>query len=434
MILIYSEEIGPRLSYIAYELLERRCGIEFKLSDKLDYYLNFSGPRINYSLNQSLPGFQIGPVGLLSSKTKPNQKLDILQNIHENPPVLFPSKGPLAVDILSEAFYHLSRWEEYEAVDLDKYGRFQAEYSTLHKFELLDYPVIELELEHLKEALRKLYPDISFGTRNYRYIPSVDIDNAYAYLHKSQQRGIASTAKDLLKLNFANLKRRVRVLRGKQNDPYDTYKLLDEAHASCRERPYYFFLLADEGKYDRNLSFDQPAMQSLLNDVASKAYIGLHPGMGSNKDYSKLISEKERLEKLSGQECLRSRQHYLYLRFPETYRALIKAGIKEDYSMGYASQTGFRAGTCLPFYFYDILEERQTELLVYPFAFMDTTLHLYLGLEKDEALIKVKELVGRIKSVNGICISLWHNETLGGIWHWEAWESAYSDIVQICNE
>jgi hypothetical protein len=207
---------------------------------------------------------------------------------------------------------------------------------------------------------------------------------------------------------------------------------LDSAHARCKERPIYFFLLADEGKYDRNLPYTNPAIRDLVKTTQKQYHVGIHPGMSSNQSLHTLEAEKKRLEQLTGQACTKSRQHYLYLRFPETYQRLINAGIQEDYSMGYASQVGFRAGTCLPFRFYDLEKEAVTELTVVPFAFMDATLHLYLGLNEQASLEKVQGLVNEIRRVNGLCMSLWHNETLGGMWHWEQWEQVYSKIVSIC--
>ena len=70
----------------------------------------------------------------------------------------------------------------------------------------------------------------------------------------------------------------------------------------------------------------------------------------------------------------KSRQHFLAFELPTTYLKLIQSGILEDYSMGYASHLGFRAGICSPFRFYNLLEEKETDLVVYPFQVMDVTL------------------------------------------------------------
>jgi hypothetical protein len=368
----------------------------------------------------------------MKESIKPGSDLNQLSFISKEPELAFLNPGVCERDFFSEIFFHLSRWEEYGVNDVDHYGRFKAENAFLYKAGLLDLPVVEIWAQKLMDELRKVSPHLPGMKRCYRYIPSVDIDNAFAFKHKSLTRTAASTAKDLLHFRLRNCTRRLNVLIKGKRDPYDTYAQLDSAHARCKERPIYFFLLADEGKYDRNLPYTNPAIRDLVKTTQKQYHVGIHPGMSSNQSLHTLEAEKKRLEQLTGQACTKSRQHYLYLRFPETYQRLINAGIQEDYSMGYASQVGFRAGTCLPFRFYDLEKEAVTELTVVPFAFMDATLHLYLGLNEQASLEKVQGLVNEIRRVNGLCMSLWHNETLGGMWHWEQWEQVYSKIVSIC--
>ena len=66
-----------------------------------------------------------------------------------------------------------------------------------------------------------------------------------------------------------------------------------------------------------------------------------------------------------------SRQHFIRFTLPDTYRQLINAGIKEEFSMGYGSVNGFRASVALPFYWFDLEKNEATSLLVYLFCFMD---------------------------------------------------------------
>ena len=129
-------------------------------------------------------------------------------------------------------------------------------------------------------------------------------------------------------------------------------------------------------------------------------------------------------------EVIRSRQHFLRLDLPFTYRRLIDLGIKEDYSMGFASQVGFRAGTSLSFYFYDLDIEVETTLLIHPFAVMDGTLNEYMELPIDDAQHLVKELIDKVKSVNGTFISLWHNETLSDMNLWKGWRQVYEYMIK----
>jgi hypothetical protein len=167
--------------------------------------------------------------------------------------------------------------------------------------------------------------------------------------------------------------------------------------------------------------------------MADYVQVGIHPSWASSKDSSKLPKEIKRLEIITNREITRSRQHFLKLDLPTTYRRLIDLGIREDYTMGYASQVGFRAGTSLPFYFYDLDMETQTQLLIHPFAVMDGTLNEYMELPVDDAQYLVKELMDRVKKVNGTFISLWHNETVSDNRHWQDWKQVYEfTIEQAC--
>ena len=76
--------------------------------------------------------------------------------------------------------------------------------------------------------------------------------------------------------------------------------------------------------------------------------------------------EKQRLEHILGETVYHNRFHFLRFTLPQSYQQLLACGISDDYSMGYADQIGFRAGTCTPFYFYDLENEIQTTLKVHP--------------------------------------------------------------------
>src|SRR3972149_4750237 len=107
-----------------------------------------------------------------------------------------------------------------------------------------------------------------------------------------------------------------------------------------------------------------------------------------------------------------SRQHFLKLTLPETYRNLIDLDITDDYTMGFASQVGFRASICNSFNFYDLDMELETNLKIHPFAVMEGTLKNNMNIHRDDALQKIKQLIDEVKTVNGQFISLWHNDTL----------------------
>ena len=96
--------------------------------------------------------------------------------------------------------------------------------------------------------------------------------------------------------------------------------------------------------------------------------------------------------------------------------------------MGYASAIGFRASTCFPFKFYDLQEEKETNLLVYPFLVMDATLHNYLRLRPAQAMNHISKIIDEVKAVNGYFIPLWHNESLSEYGMWIGWRKVFEDM------
>ena len=169
----------------------------------------------------------------------------------------------------------------------------------------------------------------------------------------------------------------------------------------------------------------------LIKSIVDYAKVGLHPAYFTMQNSTLLKKEKERLEDITNMPTKRSRQHYLRFSLPETYQNLIDLEIEEDYSMGYASNVGFRAGTCTPFYFYDLDFEIQTPLKVFPFALMDTTLNDYMKLTPKQSLGRIRDLKNEVKAVDGLFITLFHNESLSNYLRWRGWERLYESMLKI---
>ena len=125
----------------------------------------------------------------------------------------------------------------------------------------------------------------------------------------------------------------------------------------------------------------------------------------------------------------KSRNHYITLKFPETYRNLISAGITDDYTMGFPDATGFRAGTSQDFYWYDLKDERQTVLKIHPFCLMDVTLRKYLKMRWEHADFVLNKIEKNIKNVDGRMTILLHNESLSGNDDWEDWDTVFRNFL-----
>ena len=108
----------------------------------------------------------------------------------------------------------------------------------------------------------------------------------------------------------------------------------------------------------------------------------------------------------------------------------MQAGIKEDHSMGYATQTGFRAGICSPFNFYDLSREEETTLTVFPFSIMDFTLCEVMKLSTGEAITKIISVIDEIKKANGTFISVWHDRTFSNKGIYSGWNTVYEQMLE----
>ena len=170
----------------------------------------------------------------------------------------------------------------------------------------------------------------------------------------------------------------------------------------------------------------------MVKAISTVNETGIHSSYASNSFPEKVVIEKERLEQMTGKKVFRNRQHFLKMQLPLTYRQLLAAGISEDYTMGYSSQTGFRAGIASPFYFYDISAECTTDLLVYPFAAMDATLFYYLQLDADTSLLQVKKLVDEVRKVNGTFTFLAHNDLISSKGPWLGWKENFESLIAYC--
>ncbi|MBN1791202.1 MAG: polysaccharide deacetylase family protein [Bacteroidales bacterium] len=432
-IYILCSPVTARIQYTA-RFLSDSLGTDFTVAQSPDR-LNPNGVNrpnvIHYGDVPVLGEFNIFASGLCSETAIREFEPAILRTDRQT--MLFPAPEgfDLPFDLFSAVFYLIARYEEYLPFKADEHGRFEADQSLAFREGFLEEPVVDQWIEMLKTALVKKYPGLKPINRNFRYESTFDVDNPWAYRHKGFFRTAGGFIKNMLQLNYTEFRLRLDVLRGKSQDPYDAYDYILEKERQYGFLSCFFFLSGGYDRYDSNYALGTPAFKNLLKRLKPGRTIGIHPSYRSNRSMELLQFEVERFSRFLGSRAEASRQHYLILRFPETYRRLMKMGLKEDHSMGYASGIGFRAGTSRPFRFYDLKFERETNLIVHPFIVMDVTLQQYLGLKPDEALNRISAIVKKIKAVNGIFTSLWHNESLSEAGIWLGWRRVYEEMIKI---
>jgi len=100
------------------------------------------------------------------------------------------------------------------------------------------------------------------------------------------------------------------------------------------------------------------------------------------------------------------------IELPDTYLKSIRSGANNDYRMGYASTPGFRAGTCTPFYWYDLQLEKSTHLLIHPIAFNDAGYKMDKHFNVPIKVQYLKNLFDTVKLLEGRFYMVLHQDNL----------------------
>lgn len=431
MLLVFAESDSPRLRYILQVLLGELSDIRYTLTSDQSVYAAWDGPRLNYSrIRISREEVFVPPAGLLfATGTAP---VDVRVEPGQDYPYFFATvDGDLPFDLFSASFYLLSRYEEYHQSAVDAWGRFDHRKSLAAREGFLRRPLVNEWMKAFRFILRGKFPAMVCREPVFRFVPTYDIDIAYAYLHRKGLRRIGGWVKDILRGNAARLAQRVRVSLGREADPYDVYEWLDALHMRYGLRPVYFFLAAakHEGP-DRNIDPRLKAFRDLVRYHAAGYATGLHPSWKSGDHQELLAAELQTMEAITGISVTRSRHHYIRVRIPETYRLLEEVGIRDDYSMGYATANGFRASVASAYTWYDLERERMTGLRVHPFCFMDANAIFEEKLSPSRAFEQLKGLHDRVKSCGGILYTVFHNNFLGSYPDYKGWREVYEVFLE----
>ena len=414
MIFIYSKEDNPRIQYVVDFIFKEVLKVDFKLTSDFSSFNSHKGIKVLYTHN--------------SNETKEVISIPkYSQNFSEDyilskPPILGNGFGAklfpvhkegftLDFDLFASIFYLLSRQEEYLDTTRDEHQRYRSQDSIAYQHKFHRIPLIDFWIDELRKIINQTYKT-EIKPPFFTFQATYDIDMAWAYSNKGILRSIVSIISLTLNRDWKTLKDLPLYWKKQLKDPFFTFDQLERLNSSnTRQKDMYFFLCGQWSKYDKNSSLNSPDFKELISSIAKVYPIGIHPSYKSFGDFSKLQKEKSYLEKTSYQKVIRSRQHFLRLKLPDTYQSLIKTGIKEDYSMGFADEIGFRASTAHSFFWYDMSKDSVSSLKIYPFQVMDVSLFKYLNYSIEEAQIEVSQILKWIQSFGGTFSTLWHNSS-----------------------
>jgi hypothetical protein len=423
---IYARQNTSRLRYIAGIILDNILGLKWEVvTDKRKLGKH---PVINYSSEAITGSFRIIPDPLLFETDISQREITVSE--WKNMPVFFQIDplSDLPFDIFAASFFLVTRYEEYLEFQPDEHGRFKASSSLAFRNGFLGIPIVDLWVKEFAKTLLRKFQTIAFRRNEFKALLTVDIDLPFAYLGRNLFRSFGGLVRDFA-MKKGNAAYRYQVVSKEKKDPYEVFDYIVEKTETSNSDIRFFFSVGDHSKFDKNPSWKNDEYRELIKKIASKFSIGLHPSYSAAGKYSLLEAEMARLKTILEREVIASRFHFLRLFTPGSYRNLLKAGIKEDYSMCYHDEPGFRAGIARPYMFYDVIEERQTDLKVVPFQMMDVTLYEYKSLNPASSKELIFRLINETRKVGGLFVSLWHNTSLLESPEWQGWRETFESML-----
>ncbi len=432
MILIYTHKITPRIKYVFKHIFTRVLQIPVTFTTTVEDFISHSSIKISYTKQPLSNELFIKSHELLFEQGLSDVVVQVQD--WEETKCFFTTndKSCVPYDMFAATFYLLSRYEEYLPHVKDEYGRFTAEESLAFKHGFLHQPVVDIWAYKFKRIIEMQFPDFVFPNKTYTIKPIIDVPSAYSFRAKGLMRTVGGTLKDAVGFKFHRLYMRFMVLLGFKHDPDDTFKYIINRQKQHKNKFLFFFLIGDYSTYDKGVNAQKKEFISLIKQVADYSRVGLKASYFALDNIAILKKEKRRMESIVNSTLLASRQSFSKLNLPTSYRNLVELEILEDYTMGYVNHMGFRAGTCTPFFFYDLDFEIQTPLKITAYHVLDYTLLKHQSLlDKKEALLRI---INQVKLVNGEFVSVFHNYTFSDIDRWNGYKELFNMILDSTSE
>tara|TARA_R110002049_G_scaffold305931_2_gene503546 strand:- start:2528 stop:3778 length:1251 start_codon:yes stop_codon:yes gene_type:complete len=393
-------------------VFDKILGVEVAFTSKIEDFIKHSGAKITYSKQPLQNEFFIRSNDLLFEQGI-GSDLEINIGDWEGTPCFFATgeRSTIPFDVFAASFYLISRYEEYLPHVKDDHGRYPFIESLAYQNNFLEQPVIDIWMYKVLKALVEQFPDLQHKKRKYEFTSIIDVTISHCYAYRGLIRGLGALLLDLLKFRIRRVFQRISVWINPKNDPYDNFDYLIDLHKKNAIKSMFFFQFANYSTFDKNISTSNNKFKYLIKSVADYSVVSLSASYNSFSNLEVLKEEKRKLAAVINRPIKYVRFRYNRIDVPTTYRDLVDADFREDFTMGYTHKIGFRAGTCTPFFFYDIHLETQQPIRVHPFSVHNYAMgHLK---NKDEIIKKLTVLYANLKLVNGKFVIIFSNELLG---------------------
>ena len=314
----------------------------------------------------------------------------------------------LGYDALGLIFLMLSRLEERDGPESDRYGRFRHEAALATRLGRHANPLADQAVFDLARALTG--KERPANRTAYEVVMTHDADRLRGY-HRWHEP-LRNAPGDMIKRRrlAAGLRRLTRAYLG--GEPWRSVRALMSLSEEAGLQGRFYFMGPTRRKMDSPYA---RTMAGLLRRVAGEIVarghrVGFHPGFGTHADAAEWRRQKAGLEEVIGRPVEEGRQHVLGYAAETTPDIWDDAGMRLDLTLAFPEATGFRSGTCRRFPAYSLCRRRALQLEQVATAIVDFGLFggKYRDLTVEAALADVAPAVEACRRYGGTLVLLYH--------------------------
>lgn len=352
-------------------------------------------------------------------------------------------------DIITSAFYFLTCWQEYvDEENIIPGDRYDYKQSLQYYFSFAEIPVVDYYCQifelSLKQILKKFANKKEWPNHHsFAMTLSHDIDYYNFWTKKHLKQIYKHNLKKMKKHPLSAIYKTVGHFFTKQflwnAEKHLNGILTKEDKLKCNSTS--FLMSQSEMLDERQSYFLNDAQMDKIKKIYERRSVGLHGTKAASFDEDLLI---EQLVLINSHDFAVKgyRNHYLSFNYQKSFKLLELAGFEYDATLGFWENCGYRAGTSIPFYPFNIKENRPFRVLEIPLTIMDVTLfsEKAMSLSYLNAKAIIQKLINMTQKNQSHISLLWHNTSfdfvdypLWGKLYWSSIEYAKKRNAWICS-
>lgn len=317
-------------------------------------------------------------------------------------------RGRLTYDALGLIFLMLSRLEERNSPERDRYGRFPLQASLAARLGRHADPLADQAARDLASAMTR--EDDPVNRTAYEVCLTHDVDRLRGY-HRPLEP---------LRWALGDVVKRGDPVRGWQRlrmayfagEPWGSFReIMDEAERAGRPARFFFMGPSTHAMDSPYVLTMRRVLVRLCREISSRGHgIGFHPGFATATDSTEWRRQRAGLEDAVGTPVREGRQHVLQHDAAVTPEIWADQGMKWEYTLAFPEASGFRPGTCRPYQAYSLRRRRALPLTRCATAIMDFSFFggKYRTMSVKQALEECADVVQVCRRYGGRMTVLYH--------------------------